>query len=122
MTSYNPDNIFARILRGDIPCRKAGESAHALAFHDIAPRAPVHVLVIPRGPYQDVGDFSANATADEIADFHRLMAQVIAEQGLSQSGYRIISNAGHDGGQEVPHYHVHILGGKKLGPFVPDQG
>ncbi len=116
--SYDPNNIFARILRGEIPCKKAGESTHALAFYDIAPRAPFHVLVIPRGAYKDAGDFGSRASTEEIADFHQLVAHIIAEHGLDTSGYRLISNAGQHGGQEVPHFHTHILGGTSLGPMV----
>lgn len=116
--AYDPNNVFARILRGEIPCKKAGESPHALAFHDIAPRAPIHILVIPRGAYMDAGDFGAKASAEEVADFHRLIAQMVAEHKLDQTGYRLISNAGQNGGQEVPHFHVHILGGKSLGPML----
>jgi histidine triad (HIT) family protein len=119
--AYDPTNVFARILRGEIPCNKAGESQHALAFHDIAPRAPTHILVIPRGNYIDAADFGAQASAEEIADFHRLIAHLVAEHGLDKTGYRLISNAGQHGGQEVPHYHVHILGGKSLGPMLSGQ-
>jgi len=116
--TYDPTNIFARILRGEIPNRTVLETAHTLAFHDIRPQAPVHVLVIPKGAYVDFDDFAARASEAEIADFHRAAAQVVAGLGL-EGGYRTISNAGANGGQEVPHYHVHILGGRPLGRMLP---
>ena len=115
---YDPQNIFARILRGEIPCRRVHEDAFALAFHDINPQAPVHVLVIPKGPYASHADFAAQATEAEIAGFWRAVGQVARELGLEGSGYRILSNMGGHGGQEVPHFHVHIFGGRALGPMV----
>jgi histidine triad (HIT) family protein len=116
---YDPNNIFARILRGEIPCKKAGENEHALAFHDINPQTPVHVLVIPRGAYVSVADFSATASEAEIAGLWRLVGQVAKDLGLDAGGYRILSNMGEDGGQEVPHFHVHIFGGRRVGRMVP---
>ncbi len=117
---YDTSNIFARILRGEIPHKTAGASDHAIALHDIAPRAPLHILVIPRGMYVDAGHFGAAASAEEIADFYRLIARIVADHGLDKTGYRLISNAGLHGGQEVPHFHMHILGGKTLGPMIND--
>jgi histidine triad (HIT) family protein len=120
--AYDPQNIFARILRGEIPNRTVLETAHTLAFHDIRPQAPVHVLVIPKGAYVDFADFAANATAEEIADFHRAAAQVCGMLGVSPGaggqGFRTISNAGPDSLQEVPHYHLHIFGGRVMGPLL----
>ena len=115
---YDDQNVFARILRGEIPCRKVFEDAYALAFHDIAPQAPVHVLVIPKGSYVSVADFGATATAEEITGFWRAVAKVAAELGLEQPGYRVLMNMGADGGQEVPHYHVHLFGGRWLGRML----
>lgn len=117
--TYDPTNIFARILRGEIPNKTVLETEHSLAFHDIAPHAPVHVLVIPKGAYVDFEDFSANAPDEEIVDFHRAAAQVCAQLGLNGAdGFRAITNAGAHGMQEVPHYHLHILGGRVLGRLV----
>ncbi|HWK41349.1 MAG TPA: histidine triad nucleotide-binding protein [Croceibacterium sp.] len=118
MQPYDPDNIFAKILRGDIPCNKVFEDDWALAFHDIAPQAPVHILVIPKGAYVSWDDFSARAAADEIAGFVRAVGHVAREQGLVAPGYRLLANLGADGGQEVPHLHVHLFGGKPLGPMI----
>ena len=117
--SYDPQNIFARILRGEIPNKTVAESAQTLVFHDIAPHAPVHVLAIPKGAYVNFDHFAAEASEAEIVDFHRTVAGVIADLGLSGSdGYRAITNAGAHGMQEVPHYHLHILGGRVLGRLV----
>lgn len=116
---YDPQNIFARILRGEIPNRTVLETAHTLVFHDIRPHAPVHVLVIPKGPYVTFDHFAAEASAEEIVDFHRAAARVCEMLGLTgEAGYRGITNAGRDGMQEVPHYHLHILGGRVMGPLV----
>jgi histidine triad (HIT) family protein len=115
---YDPDNIFARILRGEIPCRKVHEDEHALAFHDINPQAPHHILVIPKGPYVSWDDFSARATEAEIAGFVRAVGQVARDAGLVEPGYRLLANIGLDGHQEVPHLHVHIFGGRALGPML----
>jgi diadenosine tetraphosphate (Ap4A) HIT family hydrolase len=115
---YDDANIFARILRGEIPCKRVAEDAHALAFHDINPQAPVHVLVIPKGRYVSTADFHATAPDAAIAGFWRMVAAVAKSQGLEEAGYRILSNMGPDGGQEVPHFHVHIFGGRRLGRMV----
>ena len=116
--TYDNTNIFARILRGEIPCKKVYEDQYALAFHDIQPKAPVHVLVIPKGAYTSFVDFSGLATAEEISGFFRAVGKIAKEQGVDAEGCRILSNHGVNGGQEVPHFHVHILGGKQLGPLV----
>lgn len=119
---YDANNIFARILRGEIPSKRVHESAYALAFHDIAPQAPVHVLVIPKGAYVSLSDFGAHATEAEIAGFWRAVAAVAAELGLDAGGYRALTNVGEDGGQEVPHFHVHLFAGRRLGRMVPGGG
>lgn len=117
--SYDPQNIFARILRGEIPNKTVAETEHTLVFHDIRPHAPVHVLAIPKGAYVNLDHFNAEATDAEILDFSRTVARVIADLGLAGTpGYRAITNAGRDGMQEVPHYHLHILGGRLLGRLV----
>lgn len=116
--SYDPNNIFAKILRGEIPCQKVMENAHALAFRDIHPQAPIHVLVIPKGAYRDHDDFAANASDAEMAGFTRAVAETAKLVGASEGGYRLISNCGANAHQEVPHYHVHILGGKALGAML----
>jgi len=116
--TYDPDNIFAKILRGEIPNNTVYEDEHVLAFHDIAPQAPVHVLVIPKGAYVSWDDFTANASAEEIAGFVRAVGHVARELGLVEPGYRMMANVGHDGGQEVPHLHVHLFGGKPLGRMI----
>ncbi len=115
---YDPNNIFARILRGEIPCNRVYEDAFVLAFHDIAPQAPVHVLVIPKAAYVSWDDFSASASAEEIAGFVRAVGHVARELGLVDPGYRMMANVGHDGGQEVPHLHVHLFGGRGLGRMI----
>jgi histidine triad (HIT) family protein len=118
---YDPQNIFARILRGEIPNKTVISTEHTLAFHDIAPQAPVHVLVIPKGPYVCFDHFAAEASAEEIVDFHRVAAKVCAmADGAENSprGYRVISNAGEAGVQEVPHYHLHVVGGRPLGRML----
>ena len=116
--AYDPQNIFAKILRGEIPCDKVYESAHALAFRDINPQAPTHVLVIPKGPYVSSDDFSANASDAELADFMRAVGVVAREAGLVDPGYRILANHGAHAHQEVPHLHIHIFGGRPLGPML----
>lgn len=115
---YDPQNVFAKILRGEIPCSRVYEDEHALAFHDIAPQAPVHVLVIPKGPYVSWDDFSASAGAEEIAGFVRAVGTVARQLGLVEPGYRLLANIGQHGGQEVPHLHVHLFGGKPLGRMI----
>lgn len=119
--TYDNNNIFAKILRGDIPCKKFYEDDFALAFPDIAPKAPTHILVIPKGAYLSHADFAARATDAEIIGFSRAVGKVAAMAGIDQSGYRLISNCGINGGQEVPHYHVHILGGRVLGAMLADR-
>ncbi len=115
---YDQNNIFARILRGEIPCRKVYEDVHALAFHDINPQAPLHILVIPKGAYVSWDDFSERAPADEIAGFVRAVGHVARENGLAVRGYRLLANVGRNGGQEVAHLHVHLFGGGPLGPML----
>jgi histidine triad (HIT) family protein len=115
---YDDGNIFARILRGEISARKVHEDEYALAFHDIAPHAPVHVLVIPKGAYVSWDDFSQRASAEEIAGFIRAIGHVAREQGLVEPGYRLLANIGGHAGQEVPHLHVHLFGGRPLGPML----
>lgn len=116
---YDDANIFARILRGEIPCKRVHEDDHALAFHDINPQTPVHVLVIPKGRWVSVADFSAEASEAQVAGFWRVVAQVAKDLGLEAGGYRVLTNMGVDGGQEVPHFHVHIFGGRRVGRMVP---
>ncbi|MFT8807311.1 histidine triad nucleotide-binding protein [Gluconobacter sp.] len=116
--TYDPGNIFARILRKEIPARTVYEDDFALAFHDIAPQAPIHVLVIPKGPYVSIADFGATASPDEITGFWRAVSKIAEEQGLTQEGFRLISNSGPNSGQEVPHFHVHLFGGAALGPLL----
>lgn len=116
--AYDPTNVFAKILRGEIPCRKVHETAHALAFHDINPQAPIHVLVIPKGAYVSMADFSANASAEEQAGFVRAIGETAKALGLVEPGYRILANHGLHAHQEVPHLHVHIFGGRALGPML----
>ncbi len=118
MSAYDSNNVFAKILRGEIPCKKIYENDHALAFYDIAPKAPVHVLVIPKGPYINFSDFAAHATAAEQAGFVVATGKVAADVGAVDAGYRLISNCGANAHQEVPHFHVHILGGRALGPML----
>jgi len=115
---YDRDNVFARILRGEIPNNTVYEDEWALAFHDIAPQAPVHILVIPKGAYVSWDDFSAKASAEEIAGFVRAVGHVAREQGLVEAGHRLLVNIGQDGGQEIAHLHVHIFGGRPLGPML----
>ena len=115
---YDDGNIFARILRGEIPAKTVYEDEHALAFHDIAPQAPTHILVIPRGAYVSWDDFSARASDGEIAGFVRAVGHVAREAGLVASGYRLLANSGLDSHQEVPHLHVHIFAGRPLGPML----
>ena len=115
---YDGSNIFARILRGELPCNKVYEDEHALAFHDINPAAPVHILVIPKGAYVSWDDFSERASAEEIAGFVRAVGHVARRQGLVEPGYRLLANVGTNSGQEVPHLHVHIFGGRPLGPML----
>lgn len=115
---YDDNNIFAKILRGELPCKKVYEDKWALAFHDINPLAPVHILVIPKGPYVSWDDFSEKASDEEIAGFVRAIGKVARDQQLVVQGYRLLGNVGKRAGQEVPHLHVHIFGGQPLGPML----
>ncbi|WP_309622058.1 histidine triad nucleotide-binding protein [Novosphingobium sp.] len=115
---YDDQNIFAKILRGEIPNKTVYEDEWALAFHDINPQAPLHVLVIPKGGYVSWDDFSARAGAEEIAGFVRAVGHVAREAGLTGPGYRLLTNVGLNGHQEVPHLHVHLFGGRPLGPML----
>ena len=115
---YDDDNIFAKILRDEIPSTKVYEDEWAIAFEDINPQAEIHTLVIPRGSYVSWDDFSANASDAEIAGFVRAVGTVARAKGLVEPGYRLLANVGADGGQEVPHLHVHIFGGQKLGRMI----
>tara|TARA_R110000868_G_scaffold11751_13_gene57345 strand:- start:7644 stop:8039 length:396 start_codon:yes stop_codon:yes gene_type:complete len=116
--SYDDQNIFAKILRGEIPCTKVHETEHSLSFQDINPQAKVHVLVIPRGPYVSWDDFSARAPAAEQADFVAAIGATARALGVDGTGYRVLANHGRDSHQEVPHLHVHILAGQPLGPML----
>ncbi|WP_157216731.1 histidine triad nucleotide-binding protein [Flavisphingomonas formosensis] len=118
--AYDDGNVFARILRGELPCRKVYEDAHALAFHDINPQAPVHILVIPKGRYVSWDDFSAKASDEEIAHFIRAVGAVARQEGLVEPGYRMLANVGQHGHQEVPHLHVHLFGGRQFYAMVPE--
>ena len=122
MPDYDPDNVFARILRGEIPNRTVLETEHALAFHDIAPQAPIHAMVIPKGPYVDLADFAANASAMEQAGFLAAVAEAVRMLGLEEPGFRAIANAGGHGHQEVPHFHLHLMGGRPMGPMLAPVG
>ncbi|MEQ8746412.1 histidine triad nucleotide-binding protein [Pyruvatibacter sp.] len=119
---YDHDNIFAKILRDEIPAKKVYEDIHALAFHDINPQAPVHVLVIPKGPYVSLDDFLADAPDALVTGFFRAVGKVSRELGIAESeggtGFRAMANAGSDAHQEVPHLHIHLFGGKPLGPML----
>lgn len=115
---YDEGNVFARILRGELPCTRVYEDDWALAFHDLHPQAPTHVLVIPKGRYVSWDDFSANASTEELAGFVRAVGLVARRLELVAPGYRVLANTGGDGGQEVPHLHVHLFGGRTLGPML----
>lgn len=116
--AYDTNNIFAKILRGEIPCNKVYEDEFALAFHDINPQAPTHVLVIPKGEFVSMADFSAHAPDELIVGFFRAVGKVADELGLVEPGYRMLANAGDNAHQEVPHLHIHLFGGKRLGPML----
>jgi diadenosine tetraphosphate (Ap4A) HIT family hydrolase len=115
---YDDQNVFAKILRGEIPCRKVFENDHALAFHDLHPQAPVHILVIPKGAYVSWDDFSARASEAEIAGFVRVVGTVARDAELVAPGYRLLVNTGLDSHQEIPHLHLHIFAGRPLGPML----
>ncbi len=116
--AYDDNNIFARILRGELPSTAVYEDDHVLAFHDIAPLAPTHILVIPKGAYVSWDDFSKRASDAEIAGLTRAVGKIARDAGLVDQGYRVLANVGHDAGQEVPHLHVHIFAGRPLGPML----
>jgi diadenosine tetraphosphate (Ap4A) HIT family hydrolase len=115
---YDRGNVFARILRGELPCRKVYEDEHVLAFHDIRPQAPTHIVVIPKGEYVSVDDFSETASDAELAGFLRAVSRIAREQGVADSGYRILANHGEAAHQDVPHFHLHLVGGRDLGPML----
>ena len=115
---YDESNIFARILRGEIPSSKVYEDEQVLAFNDINPLAPTHILVIPKGPYVSWDDFSEKASDEEIAGFVRAVGRIARDAGLVEPGYRVLANVGMNSGQEVPHLHLHIFGGRPLGPML----
>lgn len=115
---YDTNNIFAKILKGEIPCKKVYEDDHVLAFHDISPQAPAHILVLPKGAYVSMDDFTEKATDVEIGALFRALGTIARQEGLDETGYRVISNCGLNGGQEVPHLHIHLLGGRSLGRMV----
>ncbi|MEQ9490187.1 MAG: histidine triad nucleotide-binding protein [Alphaproteobacteria bacterium] len=116
--AYDNQNIFAKILRGEIPNNTVYEDDHVLAFHDIAPQMPVHILVIPKGAYVSADDFYAEASDAEITGFCRAVSKIARDAGIAEDGYRLIANHGRNGHQEVPHFHVHILGGAATGPML----
>ena len=116
--SYDDTNIFAKIIRGEIPCDKVYEDDHVLAFRDLNPQTPTHILVVPKGAYVSFADFSQKASAEEIAAFVRATGRVASEAGLDAPGYRILANHGADAHQEVPHFHLHLFGGKDLGRMI----
>ena len=115
---YDRNNVFARILRGELPCAKVYEDEHVLAFRDIHPQAPVHIVVIPKGEYVSIDDFAATAPAAEQAAFIRAIGQIAHREGVAEGGYRILSNHGAAAHQEVPHFHLHLFGGRDLGPML----
>lgn len=116
--TYDPNNVFARILRGEIPCKTVFENEHALAFHDINPQTPTHILVIPKGAYVDMDDFTATASDAEVAGLFKAVGEVARQAGAVADGYRILSNCGSDAHQEVPHLHVHVFAGRDLGGMI----
>ena len=115
---YDKNNIFAKILRGEIPCKKIFENEHVLSFHDINPQKKIHALVIPKGEYVDLDDFNKKASDKEIIEFYKAVSHVSSLLGATGKGYRVLSNIGNDGGQEVPHLHFHIFAGEKVGKMV----
>ena len=120
MDGYDEDNIFAKILRGAIPCDRVYEDEYVLAFNDIAPKAPVHILVIPKGPYVSIDDFGANASPEESKALFAAVSKIANEKGIAQAGFRSITNTGDNGGQEIAHFHMHIIGGAPVGPMVAE--
>jgi len=115
---YDRTNVFARILRGELPCNKVYEDEHVLAFRDINPQAPTHIVVIPKGEYVSVDDFSQNAPAAELAAFIRAIGRIAREEGVGETGYRILANHGAAAHQDVPHFHLHLFGGRDLGGML----
>ena len=121
--AYDKDNIFAKITRGEIPCKKVYEDDHVIAFHDVNPQTPVHVLVVPKGPYTSFDDFSQSASDQEIVAFVRAVGKVASDLQVSEAGYRILANHGVDAHQEVAHFHMHIFAGRDLGRMIgPAEG
>lgn len=118
LMAYDKNNIFAKILRGEIPCQKIYEDEYALAFYDINPQAEIHALVIPKGEYTSMDDFTADASDELIAGYMRAVGKVARDLGLRKKGYRALANIGEYGGQEVPHLHIHLFGGEKLGRMI----
>ena len=116
--SYDKDNIFAKILRGEIPCKKVYENDHVLAFHDLHPQKKIHVLVIPKGEYIDLDDFNRKALDKEIVEFNKAITHISNLLGANDKGYRTLTNIGSHGGQEVAHLHFHIFAGEKIGKMV----
>ena len=116
--AYDRQNVFALILRGELPCDKVYEDEHVLAFHDIHPQAPVHIVLIPKGEYVSVDDFSEKASNAQLAALMRAISRLAREAGVSEGGYRILANHGHAAHQEVPHFHLHLFGGRDLGPML----
>ncbi len=116
--AYDDGNIFAKILRGEIPCDKVHEDEHTLAFRDIRPQTPVHVLVIPKGRYETFDEFAESASDAEIAAWVRAIGRVARDEGLTDRGYRVLANVGREGHQEVPHLHMHVFGGGDLGAMI----
>ena len=116
--NYDENNIFAKILKSEIDCKKINENDYALAFLDINPQAPIHILIIPKNPYVNMYDFNKNASSTEILSFWELVNSIIDNQGIKNNGFRIIANSGKDGNQDVSHFHLHILGGKNLGRMI----
>jgi histidine triad (HIT) family protein len=117
--AYDRNNVFARILHGEIPCNKVYEDAHVLAFRDINPQTPTHILVIPKGEYVSLDDFTEKASDAEMASLMRALGRIAREEGVTGTGYRILSNTGPAAHQEVPHFHVHLFGGRDLGGMLP---
>ena len=118
MTQYDSNNIFAKIIHGEIPCKKVYEDDNTLAFHDVQPASPSHILVIPKGEYVSFDDFVHKASKQEIAEFFLAVRTIARDFGLKETGYRLITNHGKDAEQSVPHFHVHLLGGKSLGRLL----
>jgi diadenosine tetraphosphate (Ap4A) HIT family hydrolase len=120
--AYDRNNVFARILRGELPCTKVYEDEHVLAFRDINPQAPIHIILIPKGAYVSVDDFSANASEAELAAFMQAIGHIAKQEGAAAGGYRILANHGAAAHQEVPHFHLHLFGGRDLGPMLRRAG